>query len=339
MGTVVSPNAHLKVYLTASIEERARRRQLQLLSQGATHPIEQLIADIAFRDAFDSGRQVAPLRKAGDAIEIDTTGLSIDQVVERICAEATTRRGPDMSAAGQQALPQATPNAAADPQVPPSPKKWPLSRMNRNPLDTWLYRLAYSFVPPIWKFIFRMEITGADNIPRSGPVVLASNHRSNLDPFFLGVSCPRQIHFMAKAELWKVGLLGRVIDAMGAFPITRGEADRQAVRKALEVLGEGALLGMFPEGHRQRHGGFGEINPGVTLFSLRDGVVTIPVVLDGTERVVMGRFLRLPKVRVTFGPPLEIPGADIPRSQRAVVAGQRLTAAFERLATLSERRS
>lgn len=314
-GTVVVPEADLKVFLTASIEERARRRQLQFEAQNISEPLDRLIADIAARDAYDSGRALAPLRKADDAVEIDTTALTIEQVIDLVCARAIAAR-------------PFAPNAAP-------PRNWPVSRMPRSPLDTLLYRFAYSFIPPLWRLLFRVKISGREHIPPSGAVVLASNHRSNLDPFFLGVSTPRQIHFMAKAELWKVRPLGRLLDKLGAFSINRGEADRQGIKRALEVLGSGAVLGMFPEGHRQRQQQVGEIHPGVTLFSLREGVVTIPVVMVGTERVVRGHMLHLPSVRVVFGPPLELPDQGTPRSQRAQVVGERLTDAFRGLISAS----
>lgn len=325
IGTVVVPDADLKVFLTASIEERARRRQLQLQVQDVSQPLDQLIADIASRDAYDSGRTLAPLRKAHDAVEIDTTGLTIAQVIELVCARAAAARPPARDPAWKAA------RRGAAPAPVTLARKWRLSRMVRSPLDTPLYRLAYSFIPPLWRLLFRMEISGREHFPDSGAIVLASNHRSNLDPFFIGVSAPRQIHFMAKAELWKVRPLGRVIDKLGAFPINRGEADRHAVKRALDVLGAGAVLGIFPEGHRQRQGQVGDIHPGVTLFSLRDGVVTIPVVMEGTERVMRGHMLRFPRVRVTFGPPLQLPEHNVPRSQRALVASERLAGAFRAL--------
>ncbi|MFH0915764.1 MAG: (d)CMP kinase [bacterium] len=330
IGTVVVPDADLKVFLTASIEERARRRRLQLQAQGTSQPLDQLIADIASRDAYDSGRALAPLRKADDAVEIDTTSLTIAQVIDLVVARAAAACPP------AHGRPREAATAAAEPAPVVVARKWRLSRMVRSPLDTPLYRLAFSFIPPLWKLVFRMKISGREHFPESGAVVLASNHRSNLDPFFIGVSAPRQIHFMAKAELWKVRPLGRVIDKLGAFPINRGEADRQAVKRALEVLGAGAVLGIFPEGHRQRQGQLGDIHPGVTLFSLRDGVVTIPVVMEGTERVVRGHLLRFPRVRVTFGPPLQMPEHDVPRSQRALVASERLTGAFRSLVSENE---
>ena len=104
MGTVVCPEADLKIYLTASVEERARRRRLQLAAKGVEQSLEELMADIVRRDAYDSGRELAPLRKADDAVEIDTTGLSIEEVVRAICAAAATV-APAASAAVEPAPP------------------------------------------------------------------------------------------------------------------------------------------------------------------------------------------------------------------------------------------
>jgi cytidylate kinase len=319
IGTVVFPNAEVKVYLVASVEERARRRRAQLLAQGVDQPVDQIVSDIAARDAYDSGRALAPLRKADDAVEIDTTGLTIPEVIQAVSALVEGKRPAAAASAGQTVTPAK------------SGKKWPLSRMVRGPLDTWLYRFAYSFIPPVWRLMFRMKIKGAENIPRTGAVLLVSNHRSNLDPFFVGVAFPRQIHFMAKAELWKVKALGRLIDSLGTFPVNRGEADRNAVKRALDTLASGAVVGMFPEGHRQRSGQLGEIQAGVSLFALRDGVATVPMIVNGTERVVRKGLLRLTRVTVTFGPPLELPGNDLPRAQRSQVVTEHLNKAFRDL--------
>jgi len=92
-GTVVFPDAEVKVFLVASVEERARRRRLQLLAQGVDHRLDELAADIMARDAYDSGRAIAPLRKADDAVEIDTTGMTIAEVIATVCALIEARRG------------------------------------------------------------------------------------------------------------------------------------------------------------------------------------------------------------------------------------------------------
>ena len=335
-GTVVFPDADVKVFLVASIAERARRRREQLLAQGVDQPLDELVADIAARDAYDSGRAIAPLCKAEDAVEVDTTGMTIPEVIETVCALVTAKRGPGGPVAAVPRPSAAAPSAlsAPGPSTPaaqPVAEKWAVSRMIKSPLDTGLYRFAYSFLTPLWRFAFRMKVRGSENIPPTGPVLLASNHRSNLDPFFVGVSFPRQVHFMAKAELWKVKVLGGLIDMLGSFPVKRGEADRTAVNRALEMLGGGAVVGMFPEGRRQRGGSLGEMHPGVSLLSLREGVVTVPMVLDGTERVVRKGLPRFPRVTVTFGPPLELPSGGLPRSERARVLTERLVEAFQKL--------
>jgi 1-acyl-sn-glycerol-3-phosphate acyltransferase len=168
-----------------------------------------------------------------------------------------------------------------------------------------------------------MRISGVEHIPGEGAVILACNHQSNIDPFFLGVAAPRQIHFMAKAELWTVKLLGRLVDRLGSFPVRRGEADREAVRRALEVLGRGAVLGIFPEGHRQPSGRLASAQPGFALFSLRPGVTTVPVAVVGTNQILRGRRLRFPKVTVTFGEPVDTSVEGLRKAQaHKVVTGR-----------------
>lgn len=160
---------------------------------------------------------------------------------------------------------------------------------------------------------------------------MASNHISNIDPFFLGAACPRQIHWMAKSELWKSRILGAVVERLGAFPVRRGEADRRSVRAGLEILKNEAVLGIFPEGHRQQSGRLGRPAPGVGLFSSRSGVVTIPAAVTGTNRIVSDGRFRFARVNVTFGPPInvDVPGAK--QSERNRVISQRI---MQALATL-----
>ena len=139
--------------------------------------------------------------------------------------------------------------------------------MQHDPLDTPLYRFTHIALFVLWRILFRFTIVGSESFPREGPVVLAGNHISNLDPLFLGAACPRQIHFMAKSELWEVPLLRRLVDGLGAFKVRRGAADREAVRAGIAILDAGAVMGIFPEGHRQRTGRLGRPLPGVGLFA------------------------------------------------------------------------
>ncbi len=177
--------------------------------------------------------------------------------------------------------------------------------MIRSPADTLFYRAVHAIVTPLFRRLYRMRIAGEEHIPAQGAVVLASNHLANIDPFFVGVSCPRQVHFMAKSELWGFAPLGWAVEKLGSFPVHRGEADRDAVRTALDYLKAGAVVGIFPEGHRQPEGTLGEPLPGVALLSLRPGVATVPMVVIGTNHIVQGGRPRAPRVTVAFGPPLE----------------------------------
>ena len=197
------------------------------------------------------------------------------------------------------------------------------------PLDVWPYNLARVILMGTLALLYRLRVQGAENLPDEGAVVLASNHISNIDPLFLGMACPRQVRFMAKAELWKFAPLGWLVRAVGAFPVRRGEADREAVRLGLRVVSDGAVLGIFPEGHRQRSGILAEPQSGVGMFSLKEGVCTVPVVVAGTNRIIRNGRPGFRRVTVTFGPPLDLAVPHgFPRSERNREASRRIMLAL-----------
>ena len=306
MGTVVVPKAELKVFLTASVEERARRRKSQLEAQGVSTELPQLVEDISKRDLLDSSREASPLRRADDAVEVDTTAMTIEEVITYVCKLAWKRRARELP-------------------------KWRLSRMQKGPLDTFVYRMAYFVLRPTWRFFYRMRVVGVENFPLTGPVVVACNHKAMTDPFMLGINAPRQIHYMAKVELWKFRPLAWAMDSFGTFPVNRGEVDRIAIKKGIEILETGEVLGLFPEGHCVKQPGLGELRAGISLFSLREGVVTVPAVMRGTNLAFRYGFPHFPKIDVIFGPPLEMPGPEVARSERATVVTDRVREALEEL--------
>ena len=205
------------------------------------------------------------------------------------------------------------------------------SAVLRSPLDTPAYRFIRFWLPALLRMLFGMKVEGTEHVPPEGPVVVASNHMSNVDPIFVGAACPRQIHWMAKSELWKSMLLGRLVERLGAFPVRRGEADRESVRAGLNILDSGAVLGIFPEGHRQRSGRLGQPAPGVGLFSSRPGVVTIPVVITGTNRLSGPQRRLFPRVTVKFGPPVSTDVAGVTKSERNRVISRRIMLALTSL--------
>jgi 1-acyl-sn-glycerol-3-phosphate acyltransferase len=169
------------------------------------------------------------------------------------------------------------------------------------------YRAAGLVVKPLMRAWFRLRVEGADHLPADGPVILAANHRSNVDPVLVATAVRRPVFFMAKAELF-VGPLGPILHRIGQFPVRRGGLDREALRQTDAVLASRAVLGLFPEGTRGE-GRFATIHAGLGYIVLRQQCPVLPVALFGSERVRRrGGWLPFASpVRVVVGPPLDLP--------------------------------
>lgn len=130
-----------------------------------------------------------------------------------------------------------------------------------------------------------LRIEGLDNLPRSGPVLVAGNHLHNADPILVAVASPRPLHYMAKRELFGVPIIGWLLRMAGSFPVNRGRPDRTALRTAEERLARGIALGMFPEGTRSTTRALGPALAGAGMLALRSGAPVVPVAITGTERL------------------------------------------------------
>ncbi len=165
--------------------------------------------------------------------------------------------------------------------------------------------MFYSFLKVVLyvlaKIILRLEISGTDNIPLNGPVVIASNHVSLLDPPIIGVATPRKIHFMAKQELF-VPVLGAIYRTLGAFPVRRGAADRNAIKYGIDLLLAEKVLAIFPEGTRSKNGQIGKAEPGALMMAGKARAVIVPTAVSGTNLSSSGGIW--PKVKVKFGKPI-----------------------------------
>ena len=178
------------------------------------------------------------------------------------------------------------------------------------------YRLAALVVKPLMRTWFRIRLRGEEHIPEVGPVILASNHRSNMDPVLLASAVRRPVAFMAKAELF-VGPLGWIMRWIGQFPVRRGGIDREALRRTDAVLARGSMLGLFPEGTRG-DGRFASVHPGLAYIVVRQQCPVVPVAIFGTERV-RRRFGWLPfasPVRIVVGPAIDLPQSTGDRAGR-----------------------
>lgn len=175
-----------------------------------------------------------------------------------------------------------------------------------------LYAFLKPFAVAVMRLLFRLEGRGAEHVPARGAVLLVANHSSFLDPPLVGGVSPRQLSFMAKAELFRVPLFGGLIRRLNARPVRREGADAAALRTALRILQDGGVLLMFPEGTRGDEGTLREPKPGAAMLAVMSGAPVVPVFIQGSGRAwPRGRSLPRPaKVIVTFGPPMSFARRD-----------------------------
>ncbi|MDD5093343.1 MAG: lysophospholipid acyltransferase family protein [Dehalococcoidia bacterium] len=170
--------------------------------------------------------------------------------------------------------------------------------------------IFYSFATGTMKFalisLTRWRVIGKENVPATGPFIVVANHLSMVDPPLLSASIPRPITFMAKEELFR-SWGGIIVSAFGAFPVQRGAADREALRKALKVLEDGGVLGMFPEGTRSTDQRLGKATVGAAFIAVHSGAPILPVAISGSDNVKgPGVVVRRPMITVTIGPPFHL---------------------------------
>jgi glycerol-3-phosphate dehydrogenase (NAD(P)+) len=190
-----------------------------------------------------------------------------------------------------------------------------------NPLAYWLVRAT---LQPFFHVYFRLTRIGREHIPADGPVILASNHRSFLDPFVIAVMARRPIYFVAKKELFINRPIAWLLGALGAFPIDRGASDQGAMDTAKTVLDRGDVVLMFPEGTRIRPGALGTARRGVGRLALESGAPVVPVAVIGTEAVRRGWRIRPHHVRIRAGRPLTFPLVEEPSPSLAGAATERI---------------
>ena len=210
IGTVILPNAEVKIFLTASPKARAQRRYKELQAKGSKVTYDQVYWEMVERDKNDSTRDVAPCVQAKDAILLDNSKLSQEETVAKIL-KIVKKKTKD---------------------------------------TTPLYTVMKAIVGPVYKLLFNVKATGTENIPKQGGFLLCSNHIAAVDVITIGAVCPRQIACIAKKELFSIPLLGGFIKAMGGVKIDRGGADVGALKTAVSSIQSGKVVTIFPQGHR-----------------------------------------------------------------------------------------
>lgn len=197
------------------------------------------------------------------------------------------------------------------------------------------YPVGRAICAVICKVWGRYESIGSENVPKKGGVLLCSNHVSYVDPPAVGAGLShRNLHFMAKSELFEIPVIGRLIHAVQAFPVKRGTADRGALKKAVDYLQQGEAVAMFPEGMRTMDGNLKNAEPGVGMIVLRAQVPVIPVALVNTEKMLPPHsgFLKFTKVKMVYGKPVQLDDLYGQSGREAVEeVGRRIMAAIGEL--------
>jgi glycerol-3-phosphate dehydrogenase (NAD(P)+) len=183
-------------------------------------------------------------------------------------------------------------------------------RARRRGVNRLVYWIVRGFLQPAIHIWFRPSRLGREHIPKRGPVLLAANHRSFLDPFIVGICMRRPVYFVAKRELFAKRWQGWLLNALGAFPVRRGESDEEMMETARAILNRGDAVVIFPEGTRIRTGSLGKPKRGVGRLALETGAPVVPIALAGTERARRGWRIRPVKVRLRCGRPLAFPRVE-----------------------------
>jgi 1-acyl-sn-glycerol-3-phosphate acyltransferase len=162
------------------------------------------------------------------------------------------------------------------------------------------YDIARGGLNLFMRSLWRLEVTGLENVPITGPLVVACNHVSYVDPVALGCALPRPFWYMAKSELFAIPVLGPAIALVNAFPVDRSKGGLAAIRKSVSILKEGKAIGIFPEGTRNLKGE-AEEKGGAALLASLSGALVLPAAVVGSARAS-----KLGKIRVAFGQPIRV---------------------------------
>ena len=176
-------------------------------------------------------------------------------------------------------------------------------------LDLAFYAFVRSVVVGFCRLFWRETVEGSENVPAHGAFILAPVHRSNIDSPLVAAVTRRRLRYMGKDTMWKLRPFGWLWSALGAFPVHRGHADREALSRCREVLAEGEALVVFPEGTRRSGTVVEDLYEGAAYLSIRAQVPIVPVGIAGSEAAMPrgARFIKPVKVHVVVGPPIEAP--------------------------------
>ena len=276
--TVVFPNADVKIYLDADLEERAKRRFVQNQSKNIECTYEEVLEDMRKRDENDKNKPYGALKKADDAILVDSTNLTQNQVVKKIIKIIKDKKKVDK----------------LEPKIywERPETKWKL----------FVRKVTKGFLRSLYKIAFRMEITGEENKTKAGEnggFIICANHVNFLDAVAVVVFSKEKIRFIGKYDLAKVGIIRWLEHLFDVIPIKRNTQDLEAMKRCLKALKNGEILGIFPEGTRKGMAKNQKVKNGAAFMAIRSGVPVVPVGISGD-------FKPFGKVKIKYGEPIDM---------------------------------
>jgi cytidylate kinase len=349
IGTVVLPGAHLKVFLDASVEERADRRIAELGLEPASPEAAEVRDALRRRDELDRTRAVAPLRPADDARVLHTDGNTFAQTVALVVAairDAAPQSG-TRPAAGL--APPAAPVGASRPaSAVAAARAGQVEAPTPFPNDKSLLIRMIALVSRIGaRLVADVRFVGLEHIPRDGAVVLCANHISNGDPMICGawitpILRRRRIHWLSKRELFDWPIFGWIAHRGGAHPVDRSTADVEAFRVASRILEAGQVIMIFPEGTRSPTGALQEAKDGLAALAIRTGATIVPIGINGSDLAWPRGQLPRPwprrRVEVRVGAPFKVADLAIDATDRRAAKTAVTRAVMGRIAALLDPR-
>jgi 1-acyl-sn-glycerol-3-phosphate acyltransferase len=196
----------------------------------------------------------------------------------------------------------------------------------------WVYRLVRIVLTFPLLALYRFRAIDVGNVPAAGPAILAPNHFSFFDHFFIALLLRREVQFMAKSQLFKPPLLDFILSHGGTFPVRRGQRDEEAFATAHSILDRGGVVLMYAEGGRSRSKRLGEPKPGLGRLALESGVPVVPVAIHGSEQVRDAKRGRLsPKVTVQYGEPIAFEQVEHPNREQSQEAAEQIFARVRKM--------
>lgn len=275
IGTNVFPNAEVKIYLDASSEERAKRRFKQNQEKGIDIPFEEVKKNIEFRDQNDKSAKVGALKQAEDAVYIDTTNLSIKEVEKKVS---------DVIKKKQKLI-----KKIENGYVMTKDTKW--KRFSRG--------FVKGFLGGLYRIIYRPKMNGLENLPKDEGYIICANHMNYLDAAGLILCNKFPIRFIAKADLYRFGILSYLGHLFDIIPVKRDKSDINSIKLCLKALKNKEILGIFPEGTRKGLEKNAKVKNGAVFLAEKAKVKIIPVGISGS-------FKPFTKVTFNYGKPIDV---------------------------------